>query len=233
MGYSEVTPDIFYMKHFDRTNFSSSHPWRTTILNPLIILFVLILGLNHPRPILDYINLAPETNTFVNKPAASFTLKTPRLALKTTPKTTVAAPVLKTAKATTPKNYITLSGRNIEIFKSSDTNINAGSRVGLYGNGFLYGHRSTVFGSLGSIQTFSITLDGITKNYTGINRITLPKTCQTSTDECAEKYMGALTSNQSYRGQKYDLVLMTCAGTTDPNNPADATHRLIVFANQL
>ncbi|MDO5481084.1 MAG: hypothetical protein Q4F60_01930, partial [Candidatus Saccharibacteria bacterium] len=232
------------MKYFDRINIftsrlqsrHSNRPSRfCAMINPLAILFVFILGLSRPHLILDYSSFTLETKTFVNRELSKISVnrpKSPVISLAVSVSNSTAKSATSATKATikttekpttnnsTLKNSISFSGRTIEIFYSSDTKIDSGSRVGFYGSGFLYGHNSSaVFGSLGSVQNFSVTLNGVTKNYQVVNRVTLPKTCANST-ECAQKYMKPFTSTRSYRGKTYDLILMTCAGT--PTGPGDA-----------
>ena len=223
------------MKYFDRTNLYSNKSrislyyfscFASTVAEYVLILFVFVLGLSGPHSILDYANFTPETTTVDSRKEVKITIKSPQK-LSTSTATT---PVQKITTPSPANDFITLAGHSIPIFRSTNTKIDAGSRVGFYGSGFLYGHNATVFGPLGSVQTFSVTLNGATKNYSVVKQITLPKTCESSS-ECAEKYMGSLTKNQSYRGKTYSLVLMTCAGTPIP--PTDATHRLIVFANEI
>ena len=49
-------------------------------------------------------------------------------------------------------DYISIAGNTVPIFYSSNTLIDAGSQVGLYGEHFLYGHNTAnVFGGLANL----------------------------------------------------------------------------------
>lgn len=128
---------------------------------------------------------------------------------------------VKTASAPVYRDTISITGNTVEIFKSSDTKIDAGNRVALFGK-LLYAHNyASIFGKIGSAKSFSVTLDGVTKNYQVVKVVTLTK-AETANFMRAFKY-------GQYLGQSYDYVLMTCAGTIYGNG--DASHRMIVFAN--
>ncbi len=121
-------------------------------------------------------------------------------------------------------DFITIAGRQLAIFRSNSTNIDAGSRVGLIGK-LLYAHNyASIFGPIGSLPAgskFQVTLNGQTKSYTITKTVTLEKAEVT-------KYMSALLRGE-YRGKTYDYVLMTCAG--QDLGGGDASHRTLVFAN--
>lgn len=121
-------------------------------------------------------------------------------------------------------NSITIAGHTLEVFSSDDPKINAGTRVGLYGK-LLYGHNySSVFGPIVNLpagSTFSVKLNGTSKNYQIVKTITLEKSE-------VQNYMTALKNGQ-YRGKTYSYILMTCAGQN--LGDGDATHRTLVFAD--
>ena len=127
----------------------------------------------------------------------------------------------------TISNNIKIGGRTISIFRTSATTTDSGKQVARYKEKFLYGHNTeTVFGMLKNLpigSTFSVTEDEIESNYQIASSITLEKS------ETA-RFMNALVDGR-YKGNRYDLVLMTCAG--ESLGGGDATHRLIVFANRI
>ena len=127
-------------------------------------------------------------------------------------------------------NYISILGRTIDIFTSSDTTINAGNRVaqfirGRYDGRFFYGHNySNVLGGLAGVpvgSTFSINLDGINRDYQVAYVVTVPN------DDALANNMSKIAMAK-YGGVSYDIAIMTCAGT--PYGDGNATHRTILFA---
>ena len=129
----------------------------------------------------------------------------------------------------TNNNYISVAGKTISIQNSDNTNIDAGNVVkhyldGKLGNKLYYGHNSSaVFGNLKNLvngDTFSVTENGITKTYRVAKTVTL-------TYAETDRRMPALP-NASYNGNTYDIVLMTCAGTS--YGDGNASHRLLIFA---
>jgi sortase (surface protein transpeptidase) len=137
---------------------------------------------------------------------------------------------------TAPANSITIAGRTIEIVNVASTTVDAGNHVNKYGEKFLYGHNSyNVFGALlglNSGATFSVTTDGITKNYIVSRAETFEKNRKTG--KLQKDGKGSLmyaVSLATYGGASYDLALMTCAGTSYGNG--DASHRYVLFANQI
>lgn len=127
-------------------------------------------------------------------------------------------------------NYISILGRSIDIFTSSDTSINAGNRVaqfirGRYDGRFFYGHNySHVLGGLAGVpvgSSFSIDLDGIGHNYSVALVVTVPN------DDALANSMSKIAMAK-YGGVSYDVAIMTCAGT--PYGDGNATHRTILFA---
>lgn len=129
--------------------------------------------------------------------------------------------------AKTMTSYITINGTSVPIFVSGNTTTDAGRSVALYNGRFLYGHRGTAFGQIASLPagaTFEVTLNGATSTYVVVNSTTLDK-------DTTARFMNAFANEASYKGNYYDLVLMTCAGT--PGAGGDATHRAVVFANRM
>ena len=145
----------------------------------------------------------------------------------TTKKTSAKIAVAKKTDAARKADAISILGRTIKIKLVADTKVDAGKMVALYGNGFLYGHNtSAVFGVLSRATagtSFSVTLNNETQNYQVAKTVVLTK-------EDAKRFMYALTKMQSFDGENYDLVLMTCAG--EAVGQGDATHRRIVLARK-
>ncbi len=159
---------------------------------------------------------------------------------------TVAAPVVTPVYvAPVLQNYVTIGGKSIEMFDSTDTAIDAGKHVARYNDGtFLYGHNSPeVFRTLYYVnrgEIFSVTYGGVTKNYRVEDKIIYRK---------IDKYNLKVDDNSSYingqdvpmsavaggydkkGGKKYNIALMTCYGDSYGNG--DASHRLVIFANAI
>ena len=129
----------------------------------------------------------------------------------------------QTASKTTPSgSYISILGKNLNIFQTGSTEVDAGSRVARYGSKFLFGHNSgNVFAGLSGVSSFSVTINGATTNYR-VSKVA------TMTKEEASRRMNAMAQG-GYNGKYYDLAIMTCAGTN--LGGGDATHRTVLFAN--
>lgn len=167
------------------------------------------------------------TTTFAKTPATEAKIRAQQVAT-TAKSTSVIKRNTATTKATAAPNSISIGGRTIRIKSVSDTTVNAGSIVAKYGDKFLYGHNTgAVFGHLASLgvgTTLTVTLGGQPTTYQITKAVTLEKNTQ------VVPIMYNIAQAQ-YRGQQYSLALMTCAGTPLPSQ--DATHRLIIFANQV
>lgn len=130
-------------------------------------------------------------------------------------------------------NYITINGRNLYVEDYNTTASVPDNHVarfvrGKYTGTFYFAHNTnSVFGPLLSYDagsTFSITIDGVTKNYRVAYAVTVPN------DDVLAANMKNIASS-TYNGVKYDVSLMTCAGSPLPGR--DATHRRLIFANQI
>ena len=143
-------------------------------------------------------------------------------------------------------DQINIAGNTVPIFYSSNTLIDAGSQVGLYGDHFLYGHNTAnVFGGLANLgigARFTVSLGGVTRTYQVVNSDLQTKShFEGSTTRTVQmsgmkvttsmKIMKAITAYGEYNGATYDYILMTCAGTSYGNG--DASHRLILMANEI
>ena len=204
----------------------------------LFIFAVLGISLNLQTPTID---ATPDRVDFAafDEMSLADTLDLPERAPDVNISDTYTAPAVRSYTSTTTSyssetrtNSISILGRTIDIFVSSDTRINAGSMVARYINGskyrgqFYYGHNSAqVFGGLANLSvgsTFTINLDGTDYHY----RIAKIETV--ANDDTLASNMKKVASGKDYNGTQYDVTLMTCAGT--PYGNGNATHRTIVYA---
>ena len=204
----------------------------------LFIFAVLGISLNLQTPTID---ATPDRVDFAafDEMSLADTLDLPERAPNVNISDTYIAPAVRSYTSTTTSyssetrtNSISILGRTIDIFVSSDTRINAGSMVARYINGskyrgqFYYGHNSAqVFGGLANLSvgsTFTINLDGTDYQY----RIAKIETVVN--DDSLAFNMKKVASGKDYNGTQYDVTLMTCAGT--PYGDGNATHRTIVYA---
>ena len=204
----------------------------------LFIFAVLGISLNLQTPTID---ATPDRVDFAafDEMSLADTLDLPERAPNVNISDTYTAPAVRSYTSTTTSyssetrtNSISILGRTIDVFVSSDTRINAGSMVARYINGskyrgqFYYGHNSAqVFGGLANLSvgsTFTINLDGTDYQY----RIAKIETV--ANDDTLASNMKKVASGKDYNGTQYDVTLMTCAGT--PYGDGNATHRTIVYA---
>ena len=204
----------------------------------LFIFAVLGISLNLQTPTID---ATPDRVDFAafDEMSLADTLDLPERAPNVNISDTYTAPAVRSYTSTTTSyssetraNSISILGRTIDIFVSSDTRINAGSMVARYINGskyrgqFYYGHNSAqVFGGLANLSvgsTFTINLDGTDYYY----RIAKIETV--ANDDTLASNMKKVASGKDYNGTQYDVTLMTCAGS--PYGDGNATHRTIVYA---
>ncbi|MBR3256487.1 hypothetical protein IKG10_02355 [Candidatus Saccharibacteria bacterium] len=154
---------------------------------------------------------------------------------------THVAPVI-----TVPANNITIAGRSIPLIQTSSTEVVYDNAASKYGENFIYGHNTgNVFGLLyvaWAGQTFSVTMDGATKNYiisdiviyeknqsNGLLQINGHGNYMNSVAAAIKKTINETTSQVDLT--YYDLSIMTCYGTM--LGGGDATHRLVVFAYEI
>lgn len=147
-----------------------------------------------------------------------------------------AAPAVTVAPAPVetvmPYDAISVAGRVLPIVDIADTAVDAGDHVNKYGAKFLYGHNSpAVFGglvNLGVGNVFMVSYGGVTSTYQVGEVQIFEKTSETTLSSNGLNYrMSAIVNGKG----RYDMVLMTCYGTMYGNG--DASHRLVVFANQV
>ena len=131
-----------------------------------------------------------------------------------------------------PGNSIAVAGKVLEIVDVDDTMVDAGDHVNKYGDKFLYGHNSSaVFGNLASLSVgnvFTVSYNGVSTNYQVQEIVLYEKTSATVLTVDGKDYKMRAVANG--RG-KYEMVLMTCAGTSYGNG--DASHRLVIYANAI
>ena len=109
----------------------------------------------------------------------------------------------------------------------SDPSVDAGYGVKRYGAKFLYGHSTLAFNRLKTLyegDRFVVEMDGQTVTYQVSRRVVLSKAALDASSSLRSAIYGA-----AYRGQAYDLALMTCGdGTND-----DESSRLILFVSRV
>lgn len=136
------------------------------------------------------------------------------------------------------RNTISIGGRTLDVVNVSSTKVDAGNHVNKYGNKFLYAHNaSNTFGvlyNMGKGSTFSVTIDGVTKNY----RVETAPVIYAKVDDTTLNLdgldidMSVVAKKARYSGVgTFDLALMTCYGTSYGNG--DASHRWVLFANEM
>lgn len=98
----------------------------------------------------------------------------------------------------------------------------------------IYAHNSSnLFGNLKSLgigATFTITDSGVTKTYVVSDKVTFEKNNGLLQLNGSGNYMGRITYSAGYGKGNHSLALMTCAGTS--LGGGDATHRLVIFADE-
>lgn len=145
-----------------------------------------------------------------------------------------------------PANNITIAGRSIPLIQTGSTEVVYDNAASRYSEKFIYGHNTgNVFGLLYGVwagQTFSVTMDGVTKNYI-ISDIVIYEKNQNnrllqinghgnymnSVAAAIKKTINETTSQVDLT--YYNLAIMTCYGTM--LGDGDATHRLVVFAYEI
>lgn len=105
----------------------------------------------------------------------------------------------------------------------------------IYRTGALvYGHNTwNLMGNLSSLgigSNFTITEGGVTTTYQVANVVLFEKNDNKLQLNGSGSYMAAV-AQATHMGQHYSVALMTCAGQSYGNG--DASHRLVVFANQV
>lgn len=143
-------------------------------------------------------------------------------------------------------NNITIMGKTVPLVQTGSTDIVYDYVASRYGEKFIYGHNSAaVFGvlySAGVGQSFSTTMNGITKNYMISDIVVYEKNQSSyllqlngrgnymnSVAAAIKKSINESTSQVTL--SYYDLSIMTCYGTM--LGGGDATHRLVIFANEI
>ena len=179
---------------------------------------------------------AVETVVEVSEPIKTVSETKTEPIITTAPVTTT--PVVKTAPApvATPQiNRINIAGRSIEFIDVDSTELDAKDHVNRYKSKFLYGHNSSnVFRALYDMNegdTFSLTENGVTKNYVVKARVIYEKIDGYTLKLNAQTIKMSVVVKARYSGVNYDLSLMTCYGTSYGNG--DASHRLVLFASAI
>lgn len=153
--------------------------------------------------------------------------ETPAQVVVVQPKPVVVTPSV-------PANNIKIAGKTLRIEDVDSTLVDSGDHVNKYGKKFLYGHNSwAVFRGLYNMvagNTFTVTYGGVTKTYQVAQVVIFEKNGNRLQINGAGNYMVSV-SKARYQGTNYDLSLMTCYGTSYGNG--DASHRLVIFANEI
>ena len=160
--------------------------------------------------------------------------------LANSPKVTpvYTAPAYTAPAYVAPRNYMSIMGRQIEIVTTNTTATTPETQIARfvgknrpdkYPGVFYFGHNTTnLLGGLANMpvgSTFSITLDGVTRNYKIMINETVPN------DQKLDDLMETEVARAIHNGVKYSVSLMTCAGQPLPGR--SATHRTIVYANEI
>lgn len=209
----------------------------------LIILFSSFVGIffNPELPFASdtvaFTDLSGATETVIVKEEAPVIIETPEVVETPAPSAIKSAPSASTKEVikSQPANRIDIAGRSLEIVDVSDTAVNSGNHVNKFSSKFLYGHNTAnVFGGLYNMSvgnTFSVTDDGVTKNYQ-VKAIAIYEKVNDYTLRLEGKDIKMnIVAKARYNGTNYDLSLMTCYGTSYGNG--DASHRLVLFANAI
>ena len=127
-----------------------------------------------------------------------------------------------------PANNMSIVGKNLEVVEVDSSAYDAGSRVYKFRKMF-YGHNSAaVFGGIDNASEFSVTLNGVVHRYRVMERHTFEKHSATQLSLNGQVYSMAALVNNAWG---YDVIIVTCAGQSLGNG--DATHRLVLFANEI
>ncbi len=185
-----------------------------------------------PEPVVDAVETAKapsagivEPEVVINKviTPVSQPVSVNNQKVQSAPVATNTQPKIET-KTVSPKNKVSFSWGEQELFKADSTGTNAGQRVAKMGT-LIWGHNWTDFGKITSLKlgsTFTMTENGVTTKYKvvpnpidGKAGVVLDKTSETSLSYANNpKYsnitMGALVK-LGFGG--HDLVLMTCYGS--------------------
>lgn len=212
----------------------------------LIILFSSFVGIffNPELPFASdtvaFTDLSGATETVIIEKVveeAPVTIDTPEVVETPAPsaiKPTPSAPAKEVVKSQSA-NRIDIAGRSLEIVDVSDTAVNSGNHVNKFSSKFLYGHNTAnVFGGLYNMSvgnTFSVTDDGVTKNYQVKAIVIYEKVNDYTLRLDGKDIKMNIVAKARYNGTNYDLSLMTCYGTSYGNG--DASHRLVLFANAI
>ena len=132
------------------------------------------------------------------------------------------------AVAKTPTNNMSIVGKDLEVVEVGSSSLDAGTHVNKFRRMF-YGHNSAeVFAGIDGASEFSVTLNGVTTRYRVMEKHTFEKYSATQLSLDGQVYSMAVLVNYAWG---YDVILVTCAGQSLGHG--DATHRLVLFANEI
>lgn len=186
------------------------------------------------RSIFNHIIAVAVSATFSLSALAELPVSTVRPVSDVPETATNASAELTSIQSTIARQHATLNATfKTNLFKItnparvSDPSVDAGRGVKRYGAKFLYGHSSLAFNRLKTLyegDRFLVEMDGETVTYEVSRRVVLAKSTLDASSSLRSAIYGA-----AYRGQSYDLSLMTCGdGTND-----DDSYRLILFVNRV
>lgn len=196
-----------------------------------------ILAFADRAAVADFVRTEFETKNQIKEIDTGELAKAP----KTTPVYTApayTAPAYVTPAYVAPRNYMSIMGRQIEIVTTNTTATTPETQIARfvgknrpdkYPGVFYFGHNTAdLLGGLANMpvgSTFSITLDGVTRNYKIMINQTVPN------DQKLDDLMETEVARAIHNGVQYSVSLMTCAGQPLPGR--NATHRTIVYANEI
>ena len=200
--------------------------------------FLNVGATNQSSDIISDTNTTTSSESQLSEPVKSDTIVDNYQGTKSTTSRSSSTTINVTVKR---GSYISIGGRDIPIFNTGTTTVDAGSSVARYNDKFLFGHNSgSVFGHLASLPIgteFSVTLDGNTTNYRIANKVIFNHEFSPSGQELlypdgypGRNFMNSIASAR-YFGQQYSLALMTYHGISYGNG--DASQRLVVYANAI
>lgn len=156
---------------------------------------------------------------------------------KTETKVMPAAPKAGVAKVVAPvavNNQVKFAWGTQNLVLTDNTSVDAGVNVMKSGR-LMWAHNNTAFNNIKNLKigdTFSVTIDGVTKNYkVAANPIdgkagVAAKVIDVNRGELYHERIGNFFMVALKNGWTHDLVLMTCAGVGN-------AHRYVVVADEI
>lgn len=212
------------------------------IFTLIFVGFLLVLPIFAPAT-----TFAPDwapTRELVELAAADPELSTEKTPVETTKAVKITRSTISTASATTraasQNNSITVAGRTVSTFWTSNENFvhDAGNRAARYGKLIFAHNTDALFGNIRymkSGQEFTVTTNGTTQRYR-VTKVVGP----VAREKISMSYMYTATDSTDYacRNGKcanttHDLVLMTCSGRLPLDENHEDYERTLVFADAI